>query len=50
MDLADIISGTQQLAVVRLPTAHDSAVKHVTGAAVYIDDIREPIGTRISSI
>jgi xanthine dehydrogenase large subunit len=45
MDLADIISGTQPLAVVRVPTAHDSAVKHVTGTAQYIDDIREPVGT-----
>ncbi len=24
--------------------AHDSAVRHVTGAAVYVDDIREPVG------
>jgi xanthine dehydrogenase molybdopterin-binding subunit B len=33
MDLADIISGDQRLSVVRTPTAHDSAVKHVTGHA-----------------
>jgi xanthine dehydrogenase large subunit len=26
------------------PLAHDSAVKHVTGKAVYVDDIREPTG------
>ena len=26
------------------PLAHDSAVKHVTGEAVYVDDIREPAG------
>jgi xanthine dehydrogenase large subunit len=45
MDLADIISGDQRLSVVRTPTAHDSAVKHVTGHATYIDDIREPAGT-----
>ena len=45
MDLADIISGSQQLSVVRLPAAHDSAIKHVTGAAVYVDDMREPAGT-----
>ena len=25
--------------------AHDSAVRHVSGSAVYIDDIREPEGT-----
>jgi xanthine dehydrogenase large subunit len=45
MDLADIISGSPKLAVVRAPAEHDSAVKHVTGAAVYVDDIREPAGT-----
>ncbi len=45
MDLADIIAGTTPLAVVRVPTPHDSAVKHVTGKATYIDDIREPSGT-----
>ncbi|MBH0236564.1 xanthine dehydrogenase molybdopterin binding subunit [Methylobrevis sp. L22] len=33
------------LAVVSQPIRHDSAVKHVTGAAVYIDDMREPAGT-----
>ena len=27
------------------PSAHDSAVKHMTGAALYVDDIREPAGT-----
>src|ERR1051325_9120163 len=45
MDLADIIAGTPPLAVVRTPAPHDSAPKHVTGAAAYIDDIREPLGT-----
>jgi xanthine dehydrogenase large subunit len=30
--------------VVHSALAHDSAVKHVTGKAVYIDDIREPSG------
>jgi xanthine dehydrogenase large subunit len=30
---------------VRRPLPHDSAVKHVQGAAEYIDDIREPEGT-----
>ena len=29
----------------RTPTPHDSAVKHVTGQATYIDDMREPAGT-----
>jgi len=38
-------SGSQSTrGVVHVPTAHDSAVKHVTGAAVYIDDILEPRG------
>ncbi len=31
--------------VARQPLAHDSAPLHVTGKAVYIDDIREPAGT-----
>jgi xanthine dehydrogenase large subunit len=31
-------------AVVHSALAHDSAVKHVTGQAVYVDDIREPAG------
>ena len=26
-------------------TRHDSAVRHVCGTAVYVDDIREPEGT-----
>ena len=32
-------------AVVSKPLPHDSAPLHVTGAAAYIDDIREPAGT-----
>ena len=35
----------ESLAVVGSPLAHDSALKHVTGEAVYVDDIREPNGT-----
>ena len=31
--------------VVREALPHDSAVKHVTGDAAYVDDIREPSGT-----
>ena len=31
--------------VVHSSLAHDSAVKHVTGSAVYVDDIPEPTGT-----
>ena len=33
------------LAVVRQPIAHDSAVKHVTGQALYVDDEPMPAGT-----
>ncbi|WP_417767617.1 xanthine dehydrogenase molybdopterin binding subunit [Stappia sp.] len=35
-------SGLRQ---VRQPSPHDSAARHVTGEAVYVDDIREPAGT-----
>lgn len=31
--------------IVRRAIGHDSAVRHVTGAATYIDDMREPEGT-----
>lgn len=31
--------------IVRLPTVHDSARHHVSGSALYVDDIREPEGT-----
>lgn len=31
--------------VARKSTPHDSGAKHVQGAATYIDDIREPLGT-----
>src|SRR5262245_9036888 len=31
--------------VVSVPTSHDSAARQVSGAALYIDDIREPEGT-----
>jgi len=31
--------------VVGVPTRHDSAVRHVAGSAVYVDDLREPVGT-----
>src|ERR1700746_780964 len=30
---------------VGVTTRHDSAVRHVCGSAVYVDDIREPEGT-----
>ena len=32
-------------AQIHVPIAHDSAIKHVKGEAVYIDDIVEPLGT-----
>jgi xanthine dehydrogenase large subunit len=31
--------------IVHLPTVHDSARRHVSGSAIYVDDIREPEGT-----
>ena len=31
--------------IVRVPTAHDSAARQVSGAAIYVDDILEPEGT-----
>ena len=39
------VSADADLAVVRQPLPHDSAPRHVTGSAAYIDDIREPAGT-----
>ncbi len=33
------------LRVVGVSTRHDSAVRHVAGSAVYVDDLREPSGT-----
>ena len=38
-------NGFDGLSVVSKPHPHDSAPKHVAGAATYIDDIREPAGT-----
>jgi xanthine dehydrogenase large subunit len=38
-------AATPALTVARRPAAHDSAEKHVAGAALYIDDVREPAGT-----
>jgi xanthine dehydrogenase large subunit len=45
MELSKIVAADEKLTVVRSPIAHDSAAKHVTGDAVYIDDMREPAGT-----
>jgi xanthine dehydrogenase large subunit len=41
----DDLPETGVLAVVSKPLPHDSARLHVTGAATYIDDMREPAGT-----
>ena len=38
-------SPAEALAIVSKPARHDSALLHVSGAAAYIDDIREPQGT-----
>jgi xanthine dehydrogenase large subunit len=40
----DLASDTAHLRVVGVPTRHDSAARHVTGAALYVDDAREPTG------
>jgi xanthine dehydrogenase large subunit len=45
MELINDLIAKENYAVVREPIAHDSAVKHVTGEAAYVDDIREPAGT-----
>ncbi len=42
---ADAKDAVAALAVVTRPHPHDSARLHVSGAAAYIDDIREPAGT-----
>jgi xanthine dehydrogenase large subunit len=39
------VNGEATLRVVRRDLPHDSARKHVTGGAAYIDDLREPEGT-----
>jgi xanthine dehydrogenase large subunit len=41
----DPIAADTPLRTVRVPTAHDSAARHVCGSATYVDDIREPEGT-----
>ena len=45
MSQASAISHATGPGVVNTPVKHDSAVRHVSGSAVYIDDIREPEGT-----
>ena len=43
--LRDFPPRDPSLRVVGVPTRHNSAVRHVCGTAVYIDDLREPEGT-----
>jgi xanthine dehydrogenase large subunit len=38
-------SDQASLRVVGVPARHDSAVRHVTGSAAYVDDLPEPAGT-----
>ncbi len=45
MDIGDIVKGSPPPAVVHQPKPHDSAAKHMTGEAQYVDDIRAPVGT-----
>jgi len=45
MPPSDVLTPEPELAVVRKSLPHDSAPRHVTGTAAYIDDIREPAGT-----
>ena len=45
MLLSEVKKEQDRYRQVRRPIVHDSAVKHVTGTAVYVDDIREPTGT-----
>ena len=41
----DRMSKVKQGSVIHSPVVHDSAIGHVTGEAVYVDDILEPAGT-----
>ena len=45
MPPSDTMIPEAELTVVRKPLPHDSAPRHVTGSAAYIDDIREMAGT-----
>jgi xanthine dehydrogenase large subunit len=42
---SDLAAHGAPLRVVGVPTRHDSAVRHVAGSAIYVDDLREPAGT-----
>ncbi|HET6564927.1 MAG TPA: molybdopterin cofactor-binding domain-containing protein, partial [Xanthomonadales bacterium] len=39
-----LVTVSDETTVVHQPKAHDSAIKHVTGRALYVDDINEPAG------
>ncbi len=43
--MKDRMDKAKQGSVIHSPVAHDSAIGHVTGEAVYVDDILEPAGT-----
>jgi xanthine dehydrogenase large subunit len=43
--VTELVPDLASLRVVGVPTRHDSAVRHVAGNAVYVDDLREPAGT-----
>ncbi len=45
MQHTSITAEKETFSVVREPMAHDSAVKHTTGEAIYVDDMLEPTGT-----
>ena len=45
MPRSSIVAFDAPLRVVGTSMRHDSAVRHVSGSAVYVDDIREPEGT-----
>ncbi len=41
----ETVAPDHTLRVVGVSTRHDSAPRHVSGSAVYVDDVREPAGT-----
>ncbi|MCW5696555.1 MAG: molybdopterin-dependent oxidoreductase [Bauldia sp.] len=45
MSQAEPLLHNDRLRTVRAPAVHDSAIRHVSGQALYVDDIPEPPGT-----
>jgi xanthine dehydrogenase large subunit len=45
MDTTQDTPPDRTLRIVGVPARHDSAVRHVSGTAAYVDDVREPSGT-----